>query len=230
MAKTILIIEDEDDLRDITVFNLKNEGYNVLEAATGEVGLELAQNEIPDLLLLDIMLPGINGLDVCKTLKSSEDTKHIPIIMVSAKGEEIDVVMGLELGAEDYVPKPFSPRVLMARIRAVLRRSEKQSEAIKESNELIIDGLIINTQKHSLMVDDNSIDLTKSEFDIVYFLASNRGWVYTRSQIVSAIHGDRYVVTERAIDVQIVGLRKKISPYGNYIETVRGVGYRFKEA
>lgn len=225
--KTVLIIEDEEDLREITVFNLKAEGYFVSEAETGEQGLELAQAELPDLILLDIMLPSMNGLDVCKQLKANPLTQNIPIIMVSAKGEELDIVIGLELGAEDYIPKPYSPRVLMARIRAVLRRAK--SDNPEQSNKIVIDDLKINTKKHTVKINKNPIELTKSEFGILSFLASNRGWVYTRYQIVNAIRGDNYVVTERAVDVQIAGLRKKIAPYGQLIETVRGVGYRFKE-
>ena len=224
---TILIIEDEEDLREITVFNLKSEGYQVLEAESGEAGLALAQAKSPDLILLDIMLPSMSGLDVCRHLKADKTTQDIPIIMVSAKGEEMDIVIGLELGAEDYIPKPYSPRILMARIRTVLRRTRPESTA--ESNDIIIDDLKINTQKHTVHIQAQPIDLTKSEFAILSYLASNRGWVYTRFQIVNAIRGDNYVVTERAIDVQIAGLRKKIAPYGQLIETVRGVGYRFKE-
>ncbi|MBL7004433.1 MAG: response regulator [Gammaproteobacteria bacterium] len=223
---TILVIEDEDDLRDIILYNLKNESYNTLDTDSGELGLKLAKEHLPDLILLDLMLPKINGLDVCKQLKTDKSTQHIPIIMVSAKGEESDIIIGLELGAEDYVPKPFSPRVLLARIRAVLRRSFSPS---KEQALINIDGLSIDVRKHSIHVDGQEISLTKSEFSILQFLVNNRGWVFTRFQIVNAIRGERYVVTERAVDVQVVGLRKKINPYGDLIETVRGIGYKFKE-
>lgn len=224
--KTILIVEDEDDLRDIMVYNFEREGYEVIGVGSGEEGLKEAKRLCPDLVLLDLMLPEISGLDVCREMKLEQTTKNIPIIMVSAKGEEADIVCGLELGADDYVPKPFSPRVLLARVRALLRRSKTK---VKAEDDLVIDGLKLNKNKHQVEIDGNKIELTKSEFALLHFLASNRGWVFTRFQIVNAIRGERYVVTERAIDVQIVGLRKKIGQYGKLIETVRGIGYKFQE-
>lgn len=224
--KTILIVEDEDDLRGIMIYNLEREGYKVMGVDSGEEGLKIAKTLKPDLLLLDLMLPSLSGLDVCRELKKNKETDNLPIIMVSAKGEESDIVCGLELGADDYVTKPYSPRVLLARISALLRRS-KATEI--DDDEISIDALRINRRKHRVIVDEKEIELTKSEFSLLYFLVSNRGWVFTRSQIVSAIKGDRYIVTERAIDVQIVGLRKKIKSYGALIESVRGIGYKFKE-
>ena len=229
MAKkpTILVVEDEEDLRDIVIYNLEREGYETVGVESGEEGLELAISMKPDLVVLDLMLPGMNGMDVCRNIKQSDNTKAIPVIIVSAKGEEADIVSGLEIGADDYLTKPFSPRILLARVRAVLRRSaepDKKDEAI-----LQIDGLTIDTKKFQLSIDESPVELTKSEFGILYFLASHRGWVYTRYQIVDAIRGDKYVVTERAIDVQITGLRKKLGEHADLIETVRGVGYRFKE-
>jgi two-component system phosphate regulon response regulator PhoB len=173
------------------------------------------------------MLPGINGLDVCRQIKQDNNTRGIPIIIVSAKGEEADIVSGLELGADDYVPKPFSPSILLARVRAVLRRSKQAAE--EDGLKINIDGLIIDSKKFQLSINGVPEKLTKSEFGILYFLASHRGWVFTRYQIVNAIRGEQYVVTERAIDVQIAGLRKKLGDYAALIETVRGVGYRFKE-
>jgi len=224
--KQILIVEDEEDLREIMIYNFKREGYDVMGVESGEEGLNQAQKLIPDIVLLDLMLPKMSGLDVCRELKQSNKTKNIPIIMVSAKGEEADIVCGLELGADDYVAKPYSPRVLLARVRALLRRNV---DKVEDNDELIIEGIRLNIKKHTVHIDDELIELTKSEFLLLNFLASNRGWVFTRFQIVNAIRGDRYVVTERAIDVQIVGLRKKIDPYGKLIETVRGIGYKFKE-
>jgi len=224
--KKILIVEDEEDLREIMLYNFKREGYEVITVDTGEDGLTKAKSMMPDIILLDLMLPKMSGLDVCLNLKQDKSTKNIPIIMVSAKGEEADIVCGLEIGADDYVAKPYSPRVLLARVRALLRRSQG---ADKVTDDLIIDGLAINKNKHSVSIDGVAIELTKSEFSLIHFLATNRGWVFTRFQIVNAIRGERYVVTERAIDVQIVGLRKKIGEYGKLIETVRGIGYRFKE-
>ena len=226
--KTILIVEDEEDLRDIVVYNLERDGYKTVAVESGEEGLERAIELRPDLVILDLMLPGMNGMDVCRQLKNSDDTKAIPIIMASAKGEEADIVSGLELGADDYVTKPFSPRILLARVRSVIRRSQ-QNDVEENVSTLQIDGMKIDTKKFQISIDDNSVDLTKSEFGILHFLASHRGWVFTRYQIVDAIRGEKYVVTERAIDVQIAGLRKKLGDYADLIETVRGVGYRFKE-
>ena len=224
---TILVVEDETDLRDIIIYNLERDGYQAVGVETGEQGLEQAIALKPDLMILDIMLPGMSGMDVCRRLKQDGATQAIPIIIVSAKGEEADIVIGLELGAEDYVTKPFSPRILLARVGAVLRRSKQNDKA--DVTILHVDGLTIDTKKFQLSIGNTPIELTKSEFGILHFLASHRGWVFTRYQIVDAIRGDKYVVTERAIDVQIAGLRKKLLDYADLIETVRGVGYRFKE-
>ena len=224
---TILIVEDEEDLREIIIYNLDREGYQTIGVETGEQGLEQAIALKPDLMILDLMLPGMNGIDVCKQLKQDKNTQPIPIIIVSAKGEESDIVSGLELGADDYLTKPFSTRILLARIRTVLRRQKKTNKT--DLSVLHVDELTIDNKKFQLSIDDSPVELTKSEFGILYFLASHRGWVFTRYQIVNAIRGDKYVVTERAIDVQITGLRKKLGSHAELIETVRGVGYRFKE-
>jgi len=224
---TILIVEDEEDLREIIIYNLDREGYQTIGVETGEQGLEQAIVLKPDLMILDLMLPGMNGIDVCKQLKQDKNTQTIPIIIVSAKGEEADIVSGLELGADDYLTKPFSPRILLARIRTVLRRQQETDKT--DLSVLHVDGVTIDNKKFQLSIDDSPVELTKSEFGILYFLASHRGWVFTRYQIVNAIRGDKYVVTERAIDVQITGLRKKLGVHAKLIETVRGVGYRFKE-
>ncbi|MCW8964438.1 MAG: response regulator [Gammaproteobacteria bacterium] len=224
---TILVVEDEEDLRDIIIYNLKREGYDAIGVETGEQGLGQANAIKPNLMILDLMLPGMNGLDVCRQIKQDSNTRHIPIIIVSAKGEEADIVSGLELGADDYVPKPFSPRILLARVRAVLRRSREAEE--ENAMSLNIDGLVIDSNKFQVSIDGKPEKLTKSEFSILFFLASHRGWVFTRYQIVDAIRGEQHVVTERAVDVQIAGLRKKLGGHAALIETVRGVGYRFKE-
>lgn len=229
---TILVVEDEEDLRNIVIYNLNREGYETVGVESGEEGLELAISQKPDLIILDLMLPGMSGMDVCRQIKQNRDTRKLPIIIVSAKGEESDIVSGLELGADDYLTKPFSPRILLARVGTVLRRSEQKTtelDEIEEPTVLNIDGLTIDSKKYLLKIDGESVSLTKSEFDILYFLAHRRGWVFTRYQIVDAIRGDKYVVTERSIDVQIAGLRKKLNQYAELIETVRGVGYRFKE-
>lgn len=228
MKKTILVVDDEEDIVELISYNLKKVGYNVLTASSGEECISKTKTESPDLIVLDLMLPGIDGLDVCKKLKSDKRTEGIPIIMLSAKGEEADVVSGLELGADDYLSKPFSPRVLLARIKTVVRRSQAVNE-FEEKGSLKIEKLQIDIPRHEVSLDGSKLDLTHTEFKLLYFLAKQRGFVFTRSQIVDGVHGDDYPVTDRSIDVQIVGLRKKLGAFGVNIETVRGVGYRFKE-
>lgn len=225
-SPVILIVEDEEDLRDIIIYNLERNGYHTIGVETGEQGLEQAIALKPDLVILDLMLPGMSGLDVCRVIKQGDGTKNIPIIMVSAMGQEADIVSGLELGADDYLPKPFSPRILLARMRSVLRRSPQSED---DDGKIKIEALTIDSKKFQLNIGGAAIDLTKSEFSILHFLAAHRGWVFTRYQIVNAIRGEQYVVTERAVDVQIAGLRKKLGDYADFVETVRGVGYRFKE-
>ena len=228
MAKErILVVEDEEDILELVRFNLSREGYNVMGAATGEEAWKLTSSEMPDLIVLDLMLPGIDGLEVTKMIKNDSRTRDIPIVMLTAKGEESDIVTGLELGADDYITKPFSPRVLVARVKAVLRRKVK--EPTEESSVLKIHDLVIHPGRHEVLVEGKSVELTFTEFGILSYLARRPGWVFTRSQIVDAVRGDDYFVTDRAVDVQIVGLRKKLGPASKYIETVRGVGYRFKE-
>lgn len=220
-------MEDEEDILEFVTYNLSKEGYSIEGIASGEVALEKARSNLPDLVLLDLMLPGIDGLEVCKALKNNPDTAHIPIIMLTAKGEEADIVTGLELGADDYIVKPFSLRVLSARVKAVLRRRSKepadQTEIIK------INDLIIHPGRHEATMKGQKIELTKTEFGLLYLLASRPGWVFTRGQIIEEVRGEDYAVTERSVDVQVVGLRKKLREYGKLIETVRGVGYRFRE-
>ncbi len=229
MAKeTILIVDDEEDIIELIKYHLKNEGYLVLTAQTGEKAVELAKSHHPDLMVLDLMLPGIDGLEVTRILKTGPETADIPIVMLTAKGEESDIVTGLELGASDYVSKPFSPRVLVARIRAVLRRNTNSSSAMPDPVTLRGD-LVVDRARHVVTIGGESVDLTLSEFDLLSFLAAKKGWVFTRGQIVDAIRGENYAVTERSIDVIIVGLRKKLKSHASAIETVRGVGYRFKE-
>ncbi|MBW2033738.1 MAG: response regulator [Deltaproteobacteria bacterium] len=228
MAKErILVVDDEEDILELVRFNLDREGYRVICTTSGEKALEIAKTEFPDLIVLDLMLPGIDGLESTKLLKNDQGTRDIPIVMLTAKGEEADIVTGLELGADDYITKPFSPRILVARVRAVLRRNVK--EPMEESSILRIHDLVIHPGRREVLIDGKPVQLTFTEFGILKFLARRPGWVFTRSQIVDAVRGDDYFVTDRSVDVQIVGLRKKLGPAGNYIETVRGVGYRFKE-
>jgi two-component system phosphate regulon response regulator PhoB len=223
----LLIIEDDEDIRELLVYNLKKNGYAAEAVETGEDGLASAGMHHPDLILLDLMLPGMDGLSVCRQLKGNKATHEIPIIIVSAKGEEADIITGLELGADDYLAKPFSPNILLSRVRAVLRRIGQtlpDETAILKAHDLVIDP-----KKFKAMLAGQPLELTASEFRILYYLASHQGWVFTRYQIMDAIRGEGYVVTERAIDVQIAGLRKKLGDHSGYIETVRGVGYRFLE-
>jgi two-component system alkaline phosphatase synthesis response regulator PhoP len=228
MAKgNILVVEDEEEILELLRYNLSKEGYKVTGVFSGEDALKETESKLPDLILLDLMLPGVDGLEVCKILKSDKETEHIPIVMLTAKGEEADIVTGLELGADDYITKPFSPRVLLARIKAVLRR--KTREEVAETDIINIHNLVIHPGRHKVLVDGRPVSLTAGEFRLLHFLAGKPGWVFTRYQIVDAVHGEDYPVTDRSVDVQIVGLRKKLASAGKYIETVRGVGYRFKE-
>lgn len=228
MAKEkILVVDDEEDILELLRFNLSREGCQVFCASSGEEALRLVRSEIPDLMVLDLMLPGIDGLEVARRLKSDPNTKNLPVVMLTAKGEEADIVTGLELGADDYVTKPFSPRVLVARVRAVLRRKAK--EAPEETSVIRIHDLVIDPRRHEVLVNGEPVELTFTEFGILNYMARRPGWVFTRFQIVDAVKGEDYPVTDRSVDVQIVGLRKKLGSAGKYIETVRGVGYRFKE-
>lgn len=225
--ENILIVEDEDDIRELIRYNLQKEGYGIQEAGTGEEALTKIHGQMPSLVLLDLMLPELDGLEVCKRIKQDAVARHIPIVMLTAKGEEADVVAGLEVGADDYVTKPFSPRVLLARIRAVLRRGAREN--LPETENIRVHDLVIHLGRHEVLLRGEPIKLTHTEFQVLAYLARRPGWVFTRYQIVDAVHGDDYPVTDRSVDVQIVGLRKKLGDAGSYIETVRGVGYRFRE-
>ena len=224
---TVLIVEDEEDIRTLLLYNLGKEGFSVTAVESGELGLQHAIANHPDLIILDLMLPGMDGLSVCRTLKSSDETRGIPIIIASAKGEEADIITGLEMGADDYVAKPFSPKVLIARLRALLRRTGQQPA--DQSAAVRIHELEIDPVKFKVRLAGEKLELTTNEFHVLHYLARHVGWVFTRYQIVNAVRGEDYVVTERASDVQIAGLRKKLGKYADYIETVRGIGYRFKE-
>tara|TARA_B100001175_G_scaffold12321_1_gene9591 strand:+ start:133 stop:837 length:705 start_codon:yes stop_codon:yes gene_type:complete len=224
--KTILIIEDEPDIRDLLEFHLKKEGYKVLTSSDGEKGLKAALKESPNLILLDLLLPGIKGLDVCRVLKNDVNTSQINIIMVTALGQEENIVKGLETGADDYVSKPFNMSILLARISAVLRRNN--IDANSNHDNVDINGIKIIPRLREVAVAQQKIkDLTFTEFQILHLLATHPGWVFTRYQIIDKIRGDNYPVTDRSVDFQIVGLRKKLGDHGKLIETIRGVGYRF---
>jgi len=221
---TILVVDDEEDIRELISLNLKREGYEVRPVETGEEALAEARRGVASLIILDLMLPGIDGLEVCRKLKADPRTQPIPVVMLTAKGEESDIVTGLELGADDYVTKPFSGKVLVARVRRILRR---KSEGAEKDAVVKIHELSLDPARREVMVGDKPVELTLTEFNILHTLARRPGRVFTRYQIVDAIHGDDYLVTDRAVDVQIVALRKKLGPCAKYIETVRGVGYRF---
>jgi len=223
----ILLVEDEEDIQELVVFNLTKEGFAVRAVSSGEEGLRAVQKEAPHLVLLDLMLPGMNGLEVCRLLKRDEKTRAIPVVMVTARGEEADVVTGLELGAEDYVTKPFSPRVLVARVRSVLRRL--QQPQADEGGVIRVRELVVHPGRREVRVGEEQVQLTATEFDLLRLLASRPGWVFTRNQIVDGVRGRDYHVTERSVDVQIVGLRRKLGDLASEIETVRGVGYRYRE-
>lgn len=227
-AVNIAVIEDEEDIRHLLSYTLEKNGYEVTGYEAGEEGLAGVKAESPDLVLLDLMLPGIDGMEVCRLLKQDAALKSIPVIIISAKGEESDIIAGLEQGADDYLSKPFSPKILLARIKTVLRRV---TQPLPDEGEVIqVDELLLDPRKFITTIAGTPVDLTAGDFRLLYYLSSHRGWVFTRYQIVNAIRGEGYVVTERAIDVQIAGLRIKLGDYGIYIQTVRGVGYRFKDA
>ena len=224
-AYTILIIEDEPDISELIEYNLTQSGYIIIVSDNGEKGIEITRKHLPDLILLDLMLPGINGIDVCKILKSDKNTSDVSIIMLTALGQEEDIIKGLETGADDYVTKPFGFPVLEARIQSVLRRGKKDNI---ENENVSNSGIAISSRKREVHIDGKKIeDLTFTEFQILYLLASHPGWVFTRYQIIDKIRGDNYPVTDRSVDFQIVGLRKKMGEKGKLINTIRGVGYRF---
>ncbi len=225
----MLVVDDEEDIQAVLKYNLEREGYTVTCAGSGEKAVSIAQLGTIDFIVLDLMLPGIDGLEVTRALKREAATASIPILMLSAKGEEADIVTGLELGADDYMPKPFSPRELIARIRAVQRRSEKGREDRAFEDRLVLGAVDIRPGKAQVCVEGEAVVLTFSEFSLLLLLARRPGWVFTRTQIVDGIRGDHYAVTDRSVDVIVAGLRKKLRGASAYIETVRGIGYRFKE-
>ncbi|GAB6193122.1 response regulator [Desulfocastanea catecholica] len=228
----VLVVEDEADIQQLVSYNLIRAGFHVTCADSGEEALQRLRTEEIDCVLLDLMLPGISGLQVCTAMRKVESNsqRSIPIIMLTAKGEEEDVVAGLECGADDYITKPFSPKVLIARIKAVIKRAfTDQSEADESRKSIIVvDGLEIDKGRHEVKVNGADVQLTSTEFSILSLLAAKPGWVFTRQQIIDHARGYDFLITPRAIDVQIFGLRKKLNEYGRMIETVRGIGYRYR--
>jgi len=227
IRKLVMVVEDDEDILELIVHNLVREGFIAKGVTNGEDAYRKLQSEVPDCMILDLMLPGIDGLELCKLIKKNPKTQDFPIIMVTAKGEEADIVSGLELGADDYIIKPFSPRILVARVKSVLRRQSRTD--VPDDAVLTIKHMSINPGRREVLVSNIPVELTNMEFRVLHLLAARPGWVYTRYQIVENIRGDNYPVTDRSVDVILVGLRKKLGELGAYIETVRGVGYRFKE-
>lgn len=227
--KHIIVIEDEKDILDVLDYNLKREGFRVSTASDGRGGLEMVRQENPDLVLLDIMLPEVDGLEICRILKSELSTRAIPIIMVTAKEEESDVVLGLGLGADDYVTKPFSPKELIARIKAMFRRSNEKDKT-SSSSVITLGPLIIDPEQFLAQLSDQTLNLTKTEFRILYKLASQPGRVFSREQLIQDAMGEYVVVSDRNIDVHIRAIRKSLGDHQNLIETVRSIGYRLKDS
>ena len=228
MARTrILVVDDEPDILELVQYNLSKDNYDVMGVASGEEALAQVHATPPDLIVLDLMLPGVDGLEVCRVLKRDTRTAAIPIVMLTARGEEADMVAGLELGADDYLTKPFSPRVLLARIRAVLRRHSTTPIAA----DVVIHqhGLVLHPGRHEVLAQGQPVLLTPTEFRVLHLLACRPGWVFTRNQIIAAAQGEDVSVTERSVDVHIVSLRRKLGTVGDAIETIRGVGYRLQE-
>ncbi len=226
--RRIVVIEDEPDILEAIEYNLEREGFRVITATSGDAGLETVIREAPDLVLLDLLLPGIDGLEVCRQLKMDPVTQKIPIIMVSAKGDESDIVLGLGVGADDYVTKPFKPKELIARVRAVLRRGAfRDSEA---GNGRVVRGkLVVDSARHEAKIDGQSLVLTPTEFRMLHLLASHPGRVFTRDLLVTRVIGDGAAVIDRNIDVHVRSIRKKLGEHRDILDTIRGVGYKFRD-
>jgi two-component system phosphate regulon response regulator PhoB len=223
----ILIIEDDPDIQEMLSFSMQREGWHLVQAKSGEQGLELLKKGNVNCILLDIMLPGMDGLKILKKIKETGQSRNVPVIMTSARGEEADIVSGLELGADDYVVKPYSPKILIARIRAALRRQEDEE---KEKTSWQQGKLRLDAARHEAHYDDNLLDLFATEFALLQHFISHPDMAFSRDQLIEAIRGPGYPVTDRSIDVQILGLRKKLGEAGSMIKTIRGIGYRFKGA
>lgn len=227
MAKeSVLIVEDDPDIVELLQYTLEREGYPVLIARDGEKGLSEARRRKPGLIVLDLMLPGLDGLEVCRTLKADDSTRSIPVLMLTARGEESDVVLGLEFGADDYMRKPFSPRELVARIRAVLRRGQPVTEA---KLRIELGGVVLDKERFEVTVDGEVVQFTRSEFRLFWTLARHPGRVYSREDLVERLTDGEAVILDRNIDVHVSSIRKKIGDHGDMIATVRGVGYKIRD-
>jgi two-component system phosphate regulon response regulator PhoB len=225
-TQTVLIIEDEPSLQEILTYNLESRGYQVLVFDEGTEGLEGVRKHVPDIVLLDIMLPGMDGFEVCRHIRSDPLIKHLPVLMMTARGEEIDQLVGFQMGADDYVTKPFKMRILLERIKSLLRRTEGSTD--DESGQLSANGIVLDRIQFKVTVGDEDIAFTPTEFDLLWHLMKHPGRVFNRADLMNAIMGDDTIVLERTIDVHIRALRKKLGDCGDFIETVHGIGYRYK--
>ena len=222
---TLLVIEDDPDIVELLRYNLEREGFRVLVATDGEHGLADAARNRPDLVLLDLMLPGLDGLEVCRRLRVQEPTRGIPVLMLTAKGEETDVVIGLEMGADDYLTKPFSPRELLARVRALLRRAQRVDEQPGKTR-IELHGLVLDMTRHEVLNQGDLVPLTRAEFRLLWTLAQRPGRVYSRNELVDEITAGEAVIIDRNVDVHVSSIRRKLGDAGKLIATVRGVGYK----
>lgn len=225
LKQKILVVDDELDILTLLTYNLEKSGFKTLQAKDGPEAIELVKKEKPDLIILDLMLPSMEGTEVCKVIKGREDTSHIPIIMLTAKGDEIDRIVGLELGADDYITKPFSPRELILRIKAVLKRSRKEEKPVVTT----AGPIVIDTEKFSVMVDEQPLDLTATEIKLLLELIKSTGKVLSREYLLDRVWGQECYVTDRTVDTHIRRLRAKLGKAADFIETLRGFGYRFRE-
>lgn len=229
MAKdSVLIIEDEPDIAELVQYNLEREGFQVHLARDGELGLQQARTHKPAMVLLDLMLPGVDGLEVCRRLRSREETRTTPVIMLTAKGEESDIVLGLGLGADDYVTKPFSPRELVARVKAVLRRA-RQREAAKAQGRITRGPLTLDSVRHEILLDGEPIEATRAEFRLLWTICAQPGRVFTRNELVDSITAGEAIILDRNVDVHISSIRKKLGRHDSLIQTVRGIGYKCRD-
>jgi len=223
----IFVVEDEPDIAELLEYNLRRDGYQVEVVRDGADAVDLIRDKAPNLVLLDLMLPGVDGLEICRALKQDPASREIPVIMVTARGEESDVVLGLGLGADDYISKPFSPRELLARVRTVLRRCSARGST--STDRVVHGGLVVDATRHEVLVDGKAVSLTATQFRLLHVLATNAGRVFTREQLLNRVIGEHAVVTDRNVDVHVRTIRKTLGEHAELIETVRGIGYRFKD-
>jgi len=226
--QSVLVVEDDPDIVELLVYNLQREGFVVYAVSDGEKGLSMALRKRPDVVLLDLMLPGMDGLEVCRRLRTEDEGAHLPVIMLTAKGEETDVVLGLEMGADDYITKPFSPREVLARVRALLRRKDRDKKGT-ERKRLELHGLVLDAERFEATLGEELLTLTRAEFRLLWALCSRPGRVFTRDELVDRITAGESLIIDRNVDVHISAIRRKLGAAGDLIATVRGVGYKCKD-